>query len=56
MQTYRLYVKIVGDWTIIAQISASSHVEALHKAIAELKSEHRDIPIKLEQFDKINSD
>lgn len=49
MKTYSLYVKRGGQWERVGTIYAMTHPEALREAIAKVKPEHYDKPIRVEQ-------
>ena len=49
MKTYVLYVKVDGQWQRAGAIHAKDHAAALRRAIAQLKPEHYDKPIRVEQ-------
>jgi len=49
MNSYGLYVKIDGVWTLQCRIDADNHSEAFKKAMIALSPEHYRLPIKLEQ-------
>ena len=49
---YDLFVKAEGRWRRVRVIQAASHAEALRRAIARLRPEHYDKPIRLQQAEE----
>ena len=48
-KAYQLYAKVGRRWVPVCTIRAADHAGALRQAIALLKPEHYDKPIRLQQ-------